>query len=123
MKELVATVVIAAILFFLSCGNALSFRFTNNSVRSFRLRRREYLTQVLKQVSATSKLVKSRVGSIVQKSSNAISFRTQKDGHFHKNAWIWQPSCIEILPLQCEIQENPLLSLLNGPPLLRPPIA
>lgn len=123
MKELITAIVISAILFFLSCGNALSFRFANNSVHSFRLRRREYLTQVLKQISATKKLVKTRSGAILQKDSKALAFGSQKDGHFHKNAWIWTATIIEMVQMHSQMQVNRLLSVLSGPPLLRPPIA
>lgn len=121
MKELVAAIVVSSILFFLCCANALSFRFTNSSAHSFRLRRREHLSQILKQISVTTTRIKARAKEQLQKASK-ISLRASKVGHFHKNAWVWSASQRAETPSRFESQETFMLSLLCRPPLLRPPI-
>jgi hypothetical protein len=124
MKALVATLLVSAILFFLSCGNALSFRFASDSIHAFRLRRREYLTQVLKQVSLVSTQVKSATKSTVQSSGHKLVRLTKNTAHyFSKNASIVQITFAQPIRVFFSQMSAVFSSLMMGPPLLPPPIA
>jgi hypothetical protein len=122
MKELCTVLVVFSFLVFLALGNALSRLYPPESVRSFRLRRREYLTQVLKQIATVTKCAKACKSKA---SAHGFSKETLKQDLKHyssKNAWFWSFESIESESLFPIPIARRLFSILNGPPLLRPPI-